>query len=74
MDGNSDPIRIMPPASRAPILERAYELARSGECASVGDVRRRLKAEGYSGIQRSIQGPVLLKHLASLCTASSATV
>ena len=30
-------------------LERAFELASSGECRTVQDIRRRLQHEGYNG-------------------------
>ncbi len=32
-------------------LERAFELARSGTCATVKDIVRRLRSERYSGSQ-----------------------
>ena len=41
-------------ASDIPILQRAYQLARSGACTNVSDVRRQLKQEGYEG--QSIDG------------------
>lgn len=53
---------------RPTALERAFELARSGECASVSDIRVRLKAEGLSANQ--IEGPVLIRQLRDLCAAS----
>jgi hypothetical protein len=28
-------------------IERAFEFARSGECKTVGEIKRRLKSEGY---------------------------
>ena len=29
-------------------IERAFELAKSGQCVSVAEIKRRLLAEGYS--------------------------
>jgi len=29
-------------------IERAFELAKSGQCVSVAEIKRRLRAEGYS--------------------------
>jgi len=29
-------------------IERAFELAKSGQCTSVVEIKRRLRAEGYS--------------------------
>ncbi len=46
-------------------LERAFALARSGECATVVDIRRRLAQEGY-GV-RQLEGPMLLRQLRQLC-------
>ena len=42
-------------------LERAFELAKSGECESITDIVRRLKSEGYSTAQ--ITGPTLSRQL-----------
>jgi hypothetical protein len=51
-----------------PILERAYELARSGQCQGVEDIRNRLKAEGYGGeIQMQMSGRTLRADLRRLC-------
>jgi hypothetical protein len=49
-------------------LERAFELASSGSCASVDHVRKRLKAEGYDVGQ--ITGPSLVKQLREMCATS----
>jgi hypothetical protein len=54
---------------RSTTLERAFELARSGTCADVGEVRRQLKAEGFSPEQLS--GPHLIRQLRDLCVAST---
>jgi hypothetical protein len=45
-------------------LERAFDLARSGECIGVSDLIRRLNHEGYGGYQ--IEGPQLKKQLIRL--------
>ena len=45
-------------------LERAFTLAKSGEYASVPDIRRRLIREGYS--VAAITGPTLSKQLLAL--------
>jgi len=42
-------------------LERAFELAANGPFRTVEEIRRRLKAEGYSSSQLS--GPSLTKQL-----------
>ena len=46
------------------VLERAFELARSGRCRTIDDIHRQLKAEGYSTHQ--IMGPWLHRQLRSL--------
>lgn len=49
-------------------LERAFQLAKSGECASVSDIKRRLSSEGYSAAQ--VTGRVLSKQLDALIKAA----
>ncbi|MDP8997420.1 MAG: hypothetical protein M3O03_10545 [Pseudomonadota bacterium] len=46
------------------VLERAFDLARSGICLNVRDLINRLKIEGYTIEQ--IQGPSLNKQLKEL--------
>jgi hypothetical protein len=56
------------------VLERAFELARSGCCRNLEDIHRHLKAEGYSTQQ--ITGPWLRRQLRTLmqeATVSSET-
>ncbi len=52
----------------ATAIERAFELARSGDCTNLEDIRARLKAEGYTAGQ--IIGPSLLSQLRALCKAA----
>ncbi len=54
-------------SDRRTTLERAYELARSGECVSLTAVKARLKAEGYHDADRQLYGPALGKALRQLC-------
>lgn len=44
-------------------VQRAFELARSGECRSVEDVRRRLKAERFENVDGHISGPTIKRQL-----------
>ena len=46
------------------VLERAFQLARSGLCGSVSEIKERLKAEGYSLVQ--VTGPTLSRQLFAL--------
>jgi hypothetical protein len=49
-------------------LERAFDLAQSGECRTVGDIRSRLKQEGYSVEQ--IVGRQVQNQLVALMAAA----
>lgn len=55
---------------RPTTIERAYQLARSGECATVGAIKDRLKAEGFSDIAGQLYGPTIQRALRELCAAS----
>jgi hypothetical protein len=56
---------------RVTAVERAFQLAGSGSCSSVADIKAELKAEGYSVDQ--IFGRALHKQLLAICkTAMSA--
>lgn len=55
---------------RLTTLERAYELARSGDCLNVDDVAKVLKREGYHDVRSQLSGPKLRRTLNSLCYAS----
>ena len=49
------------------IIERAYELARSGECANRGDIASRLKTERFDNVDAHLAFPAIRKALQSLC-------
>jgi hypothetical protein len=55
---------------RPTALERAFELARSGKCADVAQIRQQLKVEGYARDQ--LTGPALLRQIRELCIAATA--
>jgi hypothetical protein len=48
-------------------LERAFELARSGECEALWQVRLRLTAEGYQGVNTQTSGKALALQINRLC-------
>ena len=48
-------------------LERAFELARSGECTGVAQIRVRLRAEGYRDGQPHTSGQSIRKQLDKIC-------
>jgi hypothetical protein len=51
-------------------VERAYELARSGDCSTVDDIRRVLTAERYPSVQAHLAGPSIRRALLALCKAA----
>lgn len=53
--------------NRPTTLERAYELARTGRCRTVSDIKQALASEGYDRIQDSLYGPTLGAALRKLC-------
>lgn len=48
------------------VLERAFELARSGECRSMVEVKQRLRSERYQGIDENLQGPSIRRQFSKL--------
>lgn len=54
--------------TRPTTLERAFELARTGDYLGIAEIRAQLKAEGYSLGQ--LEGPSLMRQLRELCIAS----
>lgn len=55
----------------APILERAYELARSGLYRSVSELKSKLSSEGYTAINSLLYGKALNDDLRRLCRESN---
>jgi hypothetical protein len=53
--------------TRPTSLERAFELAKSGQCATVEQIKKKLKAEGLSDSQ--LVGKTLIKQLRLLIEA-----
>jgi hypothetical protein len=55
------------------VLERAFEIARSGSCAKVDEIRRQLKREGYSAAQlQQVTGRMLSVQLGALIEQAQA--
>jgi hypothetical protein len=44
-------------------VERAFQLARTGACHSVVEIRRRLHVEGYEGVQGHLNGSSIQRQL-----------
>ena len=54
-------------------LERAFDLARSGEYATVDEIRSRLKAERHDQVEAHLAGPSIKRQLAKVCVESRRT-
>jgi hypothetical protein len=57
--------------NKTTVLERAFELARSGDYASVSEIKKQLRKEGYSVAQ--IIGRSLSKQLQALLRGAQLT-
>ena len=51
-------------------LERAYFLARSGECCDIGGLKDRLKADGCRAVDALLAPRSVREHLAAICAAA----
>lgn len=50
-------------------IERAIQLARSGSCHSVDDIRQQLTREGYDSVDNHLQGMTIKKQLTAALAA-----
>jgi hypothetical protein len=50
-------------------LERAFELAKSGRCTTVADIKRKLREEGY--LDDQVEGRLLFSQLNALMKQSA---
>ena len=57
---------------RRTTLERAFELAKTGDFHRFSDLKTRLLAEGYADAASQLYGPSLRRQLTALCTAARA--
>jgi hypothetical protein len=57
--------------SPPPTVARAYELARSGECRNVAEIKQRLKEERCDAVEAQLMGPTIHRALRALCEAAS---
>lgn len=53
-------------------LERAFELARSGDYASTVEIRAQLKKERHDQVEAHLQGPAITRQLRLLCQEATA--
>ena len=54
------------------IIERAFQLAKSGRYATVGDIRKQLDQEKYAAAESYVRGGALISQLRSLIAAARA--
>lgn len=60
----------MPSSQR--LVERAYQLARSGACQGVADIKKGLRAEGFANAEvlSQLYGATIAGDLRRLCAAA----
>jgi hypothetical protein len=58
--------------NRPGLIERAYELAKSGEYPTVTAIKNQIRAEGYPGVDGHLHGASIHSALRNLCLASRA--
>lgn len=51
-------------------VERAYQIAKSGRCVELRDVRRQLIQEGYEGVEAHLSGTSIRRELQALIKAA----
>jgi len=54
---------------RLTTIERAYELARSGPCNTVDEIRSQLKREHFEAVDGHLHGSMITGQLRALCKA-----
>ncbi|WP_293873212.1 hypothetical protein [Sphingomonas sp. UBA978] len=54
-------------------IERAFQLARSGACHSVADIRTQLTAEGHDGVHGHLNGSTIQRQLKDALAARGLT-
>jgi hypothetical protein len=55
-------------------IERAYQLARSGPCVNLDEIRSQLKREFHESVDSHLSSPSLGRHLRKLCVERNAAV
>ncbi len=53
----------LPPST----LERAFQLARTGECLNLQEIKQRLKSERHDQVEAHLQGHSISRQLRALC-------
>lgn len=63
-------MRIAVYGGRMDIIQRAFELARSGECKSKEELEKRLRREGFSAVHGHLAGHRITSELRSAFAAT----
>jgi len=53
--------------ARPHVIERAYQIARTGVCLTIAEIERHLKSEGYDGVDTHLADKELRRELLLLC-------
>jgi tRNA G26 N,N-dimethylase Trm1 len=65
----------MPDRSEAPrqptTIERAYQMARSGECRSLEEIAIGLRREGYEAVAAHLAGASIRRDLRQICAQAA---
>jgi hypothetical protein len=62
--------RPMPPPARRTTVERAFDLARSGDCRNLPDLIAALKRERHESVEAHLAGPSIRRDLKRLWQAA----
>ena len=57
-------------SERPSVIERAFQIAKSGDALDIADVRSQLQAEGYSSVIQHLVGRSLTRQLSSIIAAA----
>lgn len=55
------------------LVERAYQLAETGDLPTIGAIKRKLQSEGYAEIDAHLDGPQMRAALRTLIASAKAS-
>lgn len=62
---------IIPAVRRIGTVERAFQLARSGRCRTVDEIRAELRREGHDSVEGHLAGLAIRGDLRRLCAEAA---
>lgn len=68
----SDLVEKSKMSPRPSTLERAFELAKSGEYANISEIRLQVSSEGYHDATTQLYGRTLASQIRKICKAAKA--